>query len=101
MRHKTLSARISLVNLATAIRMVSQNQEILEPILTLKIVRPKCMTPFGDAVSFVDCDKANFGMTDHLNEPFIVQPFWSNVSIITIGKPLKQSRYPNISQQLQ
>ena len=52
--------------------------------LTLEIVRPESMAPFGNAMRFINGNQADFGGVDHLNKSFVVEPFGGHISKSTL-----------------
>lgn len=44
-----------------------------------KVVRPECMSPFGNSMRLVDRNHSDSRVADHFNEAFVVQALWSQV----------------------
>ena len=80
-KHRTLSARISCANLATFMTFGQRGPctGSSKGGLTLEVVGPEGMAPFGDTMRFVNGDQADFGGVYHLDKAFVIQPFWGHV----------------------
>lgn len=52
--------------------------------LTLQIVRPESMTPFGDTMRFINSNQADFSGVDHFNKTFVIEPFGGHIPESTL-----------------
>ena len=47
------------------------------------------MAPFGNTMRFIDSNQADFSGVDHLNKPFVIEPFRGYISKSTlVGIPI-------------